>query len=57
MYIAYDSDIYGQRAAKRTKAKLDNLGGYKSHILVPENKDWNEDLNSEEEGRDIEWVM
>lgn len=57
MYIAYDSDIYGQRAAKRTKAKLDNLGGYESHILVPENKDWNEDLNSEEEGSDIEWVM
>lgn len=57
VYIAYDSDIYGQRAAKRTKAKLDNLGGYESHILMPENKDWNEDLNSEEEGSDMEWVM
>lgn len=57
VYIAYDSDIYGQRAAKRTKAKLDNLGGYESHILIPENKDWNEDLNSEEEGSDMEWVM
>lgn len=58
VYIAYDSDIYGQRAAKRTKVKLDNLGGYKSHILVPENKDWNEDyLESDEEGSDIEWVM
>lgn len=53
VYIAYDSDIYGQRAAKRTKVKLDNLGGYKSHILVPENKDWNEDyLESDEEGSD-----
>ena len=58
VYIAYDSDIYGQRAAKRTKAKLDNLGGYESHILVPENKDWNEDyLELDEEGSDIEWVM
>ena len=58
VYIAYDSDIYGQRAAKRTKAKLDNLGGYESHILVPVNKDWNEDyLESEEEGSDMEWVM
>ena len=51
VYIAYDSDIYGQRAAKRTKARLDNLGGYKSNILVPVNKDWNEDyLNSDDEG-------
>lgn len=58
VYIAYDSDIYGQKAAKRTKVKLDNLGGYKSHILVPENKDWNEDyLELDEEGSDIEWVM
>lgn len=50
VYIAYDSDEYGQRAAKRTKAKLDNLGGYKSHILVPENKDWNEDYLELDEG-------
>lgn len=53
VYIAYDSDIYGQRAAKRTKAKLDAEGGYKTHILVPSNKDWNEDyLESVEEGSD-----
>ena len=58
VYIAYDSDIYGQRAAKRTKAKLDNLSGYKSHILVPVNKDWNEDyLNLDEEGSEINWVI
>lgn len=51
VYIAYDSDIYGQRAAKRTKAKLDAKGGYKTHILVPSYKDWNEDyLNLDEEG-------
>lgn len=39
-------------------SEVDNLGGYESHILVPVNKDWNEDyLESDEEGSDIEWVM
>ncbi len=58
MFIGYDNDIYGQRAAKRTQSKLDAIGGYKSEIIVPSYKDWNEDyLNSDEEGSDIEWVM
>ena len=51
VFMGYDNDFYGQRAAKRTQNKLDNLGGYKSNILVPVNKDWNEDyLNSDDEG-------
>lgn len=51
VFIGYDNDFYGQRAAKRTQGKLDNLGGYKSEIIVPSYKDWNEDyLNLGEEG-------
>lgn len=58
VFIGYDNDFYGQRAAKRTQNKLDNMNGYKSEIIVPSYKDWNEDyLNADEEGSEINWVI
>ena len=43
--ICFDSDEPGQLAAQRITAKLIMQGeGVNSEILVPINKDWNEDL-------------
>ena len=45
MTICFDSDEPGQLAAQRITAKL-IMQGIDSEILVPVNKDWNEDLLS-----------
>ena len=47
MTICFDSDEPGQLAAQRITAKL-IMQGIDSEILVPVNKDWNEDLLSGE---------
>ena len=58
VFIGYDNDFYGQRAAKRTQNKLDNMDGYTTKIIVPSYKDWNEDyLNADEDGSKINWVI
>ena len=43
VYLCYDNDEPGQKAAERTSDKL-FLKGIKSEILAPRLKDWNEDL-------------
>ena len=45
--VCFDSDEPGQLAAQRITAKL-IMQGIDSEILVPVNKDWNEDLLSGE---------
>ena len=47
--MCFDSDTAGQSAAKRISDKL-FAQGYKSEILVPTKKDWNEDLIMQKEG-------
>lgn len=49
VYLCFDSDTAGQSAAKRISDKLFTQG-YKSEILVPTKKDWNEDLIMQKEG-------
>ena len=49
VYLCFDSDTAGQSAAKRISDKL-FAQGYKSEILVPTKKDWNEDLVMQKEG-------
>lgn len=49
VYLCFDSDTAGQSAAKRISDKL-YAQGYKSEILVPTKKDWNEDLIMQKEG-------
>lgn len=43
VYICLDNDTAGQTAAKRISNKL-FVQGYKTEILTPTHKDWNEDL-------------
>ena len=43
VFLCYDNDGPGQKAAERTSDKL-FLKGIKSEILAPRLKDWNEDL-------------
>lgn len=43
VFLCYDNDGPGQKAAERTNDKL-FLKGIKSEILAPRLKDWNEDL-------------
>ena len=43
VYICLDNDTAGQTAAKRISDKL-FVQGYKTEILTPTHKDWNEDL-------------
>lgn len=43
VYLCFDNDYAGQSANKRIADKL-NLMNIKNEILVPTNKDWNEDL-------------
>jgi len=45
VYICFDNDGPGQRAAESLSQRL-TLVGYKAQILVPQLKDWNEDLLS-----------
>ena len=43
VYICFDNDNAGQTAAQRLSDKL-FIKGIKSEILIPTQKDWNEDL-------------
>ena len=43
VFLCLDNDEAGEKAAKRISDKL-FLRGIKSTILVPNGKDWNEDL-------------
>ena len=43
VYLCFDNDSPGQEANKRIQRKLNELN-IKSKILVPNHKDWNEDL-------------
>lgn len=43
VYLCFDNDNPGQEANKRIKNKLNELN-IKSKILIPNHKDWNEDL-------------
>lgn len=43
VYLCLDNDEAGQNASKRISDKL-FIQGYKAEILIPNNKDWNEDL-------------
>ena len=54
VYICYDNDGPGQKAANELKARLQK-SGYYTEILVPTLKDWNEDLlNSAQEEGEVE---
>lgn len=48
VYLCFDNDGPGQTAAKRISDKL-SAQGISSQILVPNHKDWNEDLLFQEE--------
>ena len=43
VYLCLDNDSPGQDATKRIRDKLFTMGK-KTEILIPINKDWNEDL-------------
>lgn len=43
VHLCFDNDVAGQSASTRVKSKLEDMG-YKVDVLVPEHKDWNEDL-------------
>ena len=43
VFLCFDNDEAGQNAAQRISDKL-FLKGIKSRILIPNGKDWNEDL-------------
>ena len=45
VYLCLDNDDAGQAANRRIAAKLDEQGT-KYEILIPKNKDWNEDLQA-----------
>lgn len=50
VYLCLDNDEAGQKATKRIAEKL-FINGYKSEVLTPNGKDWNEDLiNSLKDG-------
>ncbi len=53
VFLCYDNDGPGQKAAERTSDKL-FLKGIASEILVPRLKDWNEDLLYPEEESEVE---
>lgn len=54
VYICFDNDGPGQKAAQELRARLEE-SGYNAEILVPTLKDWNEDLlNSGQEEGEIE---
>lgn len=54
VYICFDNDSPGQKAALELQAQLES-NGYIAEILVPRLKDWNEDLlnSGQEEGEVI----
>ena len=55
VYLCFDNDEAGQTAAKRISDKL-FIQGYKSAILTPTHKDWNEDLVISQKDGDLQWT-
>lgn len=55
VYLCLDNDEAGQNAAKRIADKLFVMG-YKTEILVPANKDWNEDLIISQKEGEQKWT-
>lgn len=55
VYLCFDNDDAGQTAAKRISDKL-FIQGYKSEILIPTHKDWNEDLTTSQKEGEMEWT-
>ena len=53
VYLCFDNDIAGEKAKKRISDKL-FLKDIKTEILVPNHKDWNEDILSDEDLFDTE---
>lgn len=45
VHICFDNDMAGQSAAFKLTGKL-NEQGYRVNVIVPEHKDWNEDLTT-----------
>ncbi len=54
VYLCLDSDEAGQMAAKRIEDKLFTQG-YRSEILLPTHKDWNEDLTTMQKEGEMTW--
>ena len=55
VYLCLDNDEAGQKAAKRISDKLFVMG-YKSEILTPTYKDWNEDLTTSQKEGEPQWT-
>lgn len=55
VYLCLDNDEAGQKAAKRISDKLFVMG-YKSEILTPTYKDWNEDLTISQKEGEPQWT-
>lgn len=56
IYLCLDNDKPGQLATERILSKLIYNPYYTCEVLVPESKDWNEDLISLQEGEDVGWT-
>ena len=55
VYLCLDNDEAGQTAAKRISDKL-FIQGYKTEILTPIHKDWNEDLIISQKEGELQWT-
>ena len=55
VYLCLDNDEAGQKAAKRISDKL-FVQGYKTEILTPTHKDWNEDLIIMQKEGEQQWT-
>lgn len=56
IHLCFDNDEAGQNAVNRILEKFKLNDYYKCDVLIPECKDWNEDLITLEEGEDVEWI-
>ena len=54
VYLCLDSDKAGQAAAARISEKLFTTRGISAEVLVPQGKDWNEDLLDQDDGQEVE---
>ena len=50
VYLCFDNDEAGKTANKRISEKLNKIN-IQNEILIPKNKDWNEDLTLLEKGQ------
>ena len=55
VYLCLDNDEAGQSASKRISDKL-FIQGYKTEILTPIHKDWNEDLIISQKEGELQWT-